>query len=369
MDLILFDFKKAFDVVCHSILLEKLKCIGIRGQVIAWLQDFLVGRKMHVVVKGSSSREQAVLSGVPQGSVLGPVLFLIYINHIASLLHCKYKIFADDLKIYMCQNSEDQAVAKQIQTDIACLHSTAESWGLRMNTTKCAVLRFQRKFHSPSPPEYMLDGKLLPLVSAQTDLGILIDDELKFHDHCRNIARKAGGIAHNFLKSTLCRSSDFMLHILQTHIRPIIEYASTVWHTGYQQDLKRLEAVQRLWTRNIMDVKNMEYGERLKALNLFSVKGRLLRADMIKCWKIFYGKSVILPHDLWELNKSSRIRGHKLKINVRRCEVDARSRFFAERVINDWNSLPVTVVESSSLTAFKANLARYLGNRLYEFVP
>jgi len=118
-----------------------------------------------------------------------------------------------------------------------------------------------------------------------------------------------------------------------------------------------------------MNVRNMEYGERLQALNLFSVKGRLLRADMIKCWKIFNGKSVIHPNDLWELNNNPRLRGHKLKINVRRCQVDARSRFFAERVVKDWNSLPVTVVESTSLTEFKATLASCLGNRLYEFVP
>ena len=268
---------------------------------------------MRVKVKGMNSRDQAVLSGVPQGSVLGPILFLIYINHIASSLHCRYKIFADDLKIYMCLTPDvpNQDVPAIIQADVACLHATAASWGLKMNTAKCAVLRFQRKFHADNPPVYFLDGDAMPHVPAQTDLGIVVDDELKFHEHCRKTARKAGGVAHNFLKATLCRSSDFMLHILKTHIRPIIEYASTVWHTGYHQDLKILEAVQRLWTRNIMDLRDTEYKERLQILNLFSVKGRLLRADMIKCWKIFHGKSIIQPNDLWDLSINQRLRGHK----------------------------------------------------------
>ena len=343
VDLILFDFRKAFDVVCHTILLDKLKCLGIQGHVLAWLQDFLVERTMRVIVKGASSVDQPVLSGVPQGSVLGPVLFLIYINHIASALLCNYKIFADDLKIYMCLTKSNQDVPARIQADIACLHATAESWGLKMNTAKCAVLRFQRRFHTSGPPAYILDGEIIPHVSNQSDLGVLVDDELKFHDHCSTIARKAGGVAHNFLKSTLCRSPDFMLHILTTHIRPIIEYASTVWHTGYHQDLKKLEAVQRLWTRNILDLRDAEYEERLKSLNLFSVKGRLLRADLIKCWKIFNGKSMISPNDLWDLNLNPRLRGHKFKICVRRSQIDARSRFFTDRIVNNWNSLPIHI--------------------------
>ena len=370
VDLVFFDFKKAFDVVCHTILLEKLQFIGIQGQVIAWLHDFLVGRKMSVIVKGCNSKEEDVLSGVPQGSVLGPVLFLVYINHIASALLCKYKIFADDLKIYMCLNSEANNcdAPSIVQADISCLYSTAKSWGLTMNTNKCAVLHFQRRFHAADPPAYLLDGGVIPNVPEQTDLGVLVDDELKFHNHCRNIARKAGGVAQNFLKSTICRSADFMLHILRTHIRPILEYASTVWHTGYHLDLKRLESVQRLWTRNILNLSDVEYEERLQTLNLFSVKGRLLRADLIKCWKIFHEKCVISPHDLWEVNHCLRLRGHKFKINVKRCQVDARSRFFSQRVVADWNSLPQEVAESASLTEFKSGLAAFLGSRLYEFI-
>jgi hypothetical protein len=101
VDLIMFDFAKAFDVVSHPILLAKLHSIGIHTRLINWIEDFLVGRKMSVSVKGEISSPHSVASGVPQGSVLGPILFLVFVNHIASNLVCQYKIFADDLKIYM----------------------------------------------------------------------------------------------------------------------------------------------------------------------------------------------------------------------------------------------------------------------------
>ena len=369
VDVILFDFAKAFDVVCHSVLMEKLKCIGIDGKLLSWLHEFLVGRLMQVVVKDTYGTSRAVKSGVPQGSVLGPILFLIYINHIAVGLTCQYKIFADDLKIYTCiNNTSVEHDTANVQSDIDLLHSTARSWGLHMNSKKCVVLRFQRRSSVQHIPNYTLAGQKLPAESLQTDLGILIDDRLKFHDHTRNVTRKAGGVAHSFLKGTVCRETEFMVHILKTHIRPILEYASPVWNTGYVQDTKRLESVQRLWTRQIKGLEEKDYGIRLNTLNLYSVKGRLLRADLIKCWKIFNGHCPIKPTDLWKLSSDQRNRGHRFKLNVNRCQIDARSRFFTERVIKDWNSLPDWAVSSGSLVEFKAALETCLADKLFSYL-
>ena len=160
-----------------------------------------------------------------------------------------------------------------------------------------------------------------------------------------------------------------MVHILKSHIRPILEYASPIWNSGYVQDLKRLEAVQRLWTRNVVGLRSMEYGDRLKELDLFSVKGRLLRADIIKCWKIFHGHSQVSPELLWDLGDDNRTRGHSYKIKTVRSQVDARTRFFTHRVVREWNSLPGWLVEEGSLEQFKKGLAATLGSRLYEYIP
>ena len=366
VDLVLCDFSKAFDTVNHAILLQKLRCLGIHGQILAWLQDFLTGRTMQVVVKNTLSAPKEVRSGVPQGSILGPVLFLIYVNHLASNLKCHYKIFADDLKMYMCISKSELDVQK-FQSDINLLQATATSWGLRMNPKKCAVMRFQRRYHQVSKPEYYLNSELLPWARSHTDLGVMIDDSLKFHEHARAAARKAGGVAHSFLKATLCRDPDFMIHILCTHIRPVLEYASVVWNTGYIEDTRRLEAVQRLWTRHTKGLENMDYGERLNHLDLYSIKGRLLRADLIKCWKIFHGACPLKPTDFWNISADHRTRGNKFKIRVCRSQLDVRARFFSQRIMNDWNLLPDWVVGSTSIAEFKSSLAAVLGSRLYDY--
>ena len=371
VDLVLFDFSKAFDVVSHAILINKLMCIGVRGQVLSWIHHFLVGRSMSVMIKDAISQPREVLSGVPQGSVLGPILFLVYINHIVANLSCKCKIFADDLKIYMQVGDGQSYQADQmvLQRDIETLHETAKSWGLYMNLKKCSILRFQRRFHDVPLPTYVLGGEAIVIAHSQTDLGITVDDCLKFHEHACNVTRKAGALAQNLLKSTVCRSSDFMVEIFKSHIRPLLEYASPVWNTGYHQDLRRLESVQRLWTRHVLGLDKADYGTRLRALNLYSVQGRLLRADLIKCWKIFHGKSTICPSDLWTLDPASRTRGHMFKIQCKRYQVDARARFFTARVTRDWNSLPASAVSSGTIKQFKVALAAALGDRLYEFIP
>ena len=369
IDLILFDFAKAFDVVCHAILLDKLRCIGISGRLLCWLQEFLSGRTMQVIVKHTLSSPKEVKSGVPQGSVLGPILFLVYINHIAANLTCQYKIFADDLKIYTCiDNTDIINGTTDLQSDINRLHSTAKSWGLHMNSRKCAALRFQRRSCTQDRPIYTLDGQRLPNESAQMDLGVLIDNQLKFHEHSRNVTRKAGGVAHSFLKGTVCREPNFMVHILKVHIRPILEYASSVWNAGYLQDVRRLESIQRLWTRQTKGLEDKEYGTRLRALDLYSVKGRFLRADLIKCWRIFNGKCPIEPTDLWDTSSDSRTRGHRCKIRVNRCQVDARARFFTERVVQDWNSLPDWAVSSKTLAEFKTALHTCLTDKLFDYL-
>ena len=301
-------------------------------------------------------------------SEVGPVLFLIYVNHVAARLKSRYMIFADDLKVYMCL-SEPESDSNKFQSDIDVLEATASSWGLSLNQKKCAVMRFQRRHHSPIRPVYHANGGELQWSHAHSDLGVTADDSLKFHEHSRITAGKTGGVAHNFLQSTMCRERDFMIHILVTHIRPIIEYKSMVWNTGYVEDVKRLEAVQRLWTRHIQGLDGKPYEERLKLLDLYSIKERLLRADLIKCWRIFHGLCPINPQDLWEMATVGRTRGNSLKIKVCRCQLDSSKRYFTTRVINAWNLLPDETVTQSPLHKFKSCLATDLGDRLFEHIP
>ena len=371
VDLIMFDFAKAFDVVSHPILLTKLHLLGIDIDLIRWIEDFLVGRQMQVNIQGKASRPHLVSSGVPQGSVLGPILFLVFVNNIASNLVCQYKIFADDLKMYLkirhdspANHAQDSQVC---QRDITTLHRTAAAWCLNLNLDKCVVIRFKRKMHVLNSPCYYLDQSKIQVVQSHTDLGVLVDSDLKFHKHVTSTVCKAAGLTQNLLKSTVCRSPDFMMTLFSTHIRPIIEYCSCVWHTGYKGDLDLLESVQRRWTKRVTGLDTLDYGARLRALNQYSIQGRLLRADLIQYWKVFHAKCSIEASDLFPAAPQSSTRGHRFKIGHTRAETDIRLRSFSMRSVNRWNALPDRVVAEPNIGTFKVLLAESLGKALYAY--
>ena len=159
-----------------------------------------------------------------------------------------------------------------------------------------------------------------------------------------------------------------------SHIRPLLEYSSVVWNTGYIGDTKLLESIQRRWTRNIEGLENLSYGERLKALgllcHLFSVYGRLLKADLIDCWKILHGTAPFVPSRLFHQAPAVGTRGHAYKLAHSNCSLECQRRFFSMRVDSAiWpllpDSLPSSIVELYNLDPFKAALKDFLGDRLY----
>ena len=193
----------------------------------------------------------------------------------------------------------------------------------------------------------------------------MVDSSLKFHEHIRRTAQKANGLAQNLLKSTACRSPEFMVTLFCTHIRPILEYCSNVWNTGYIGDQRVLESVQRRWTKHIDTVSHLDYDARLKTLDMYSVSGRLLRADMICCWKIFNDKSCIAPDSLFSPAPVGNTRGHPYKVGHVRAQTDVRRRSFSIRCVDQWNRLPENVVLEQNYKSFKQKLAMALGNELY----
>ena len=157
-----------------------------------------------------------------------------------------------------------------------------------------------------------------------------------------------------------------MLSLFVSHIRPLIDYCSCVWNVGYLVDLRRLESLQRRWTREVSIVGSLDYVSRLRELGLYSVSGRLLRADLIKVWKILSCGEDSDLSVLFEMGLSSRTRGHALKLAVPACRTDVLRRFLGARRVLLWNALPAEIVECDSLTVFKRGLDRVLGDKLFE---
>ena len=158
-----------------------------------------------------------------------------------------------------------------------------------------------------------------------------------------------------------------MLFLWKTHIRPIIDYCSVLWNTGYLEDLRLLEGVQRRWTKAISGLGNLSYADRLARLDLFSVQGRLLRSDLIQYWKILNNKSCIPPDSLFRLNPNSTTRGHPLNIFTPHTSTDTRQRSFSYRCIRIWNRLPAETVCAPDLRTFKKLLESNLRDEFHAY--
>ena len=290
VDAIYLDYSKAFDVLNHSILMDKLVSLGFCTQILRWIESFLCGCIMQVSVGGSDSSPREVLSGVPQGSVLGPLLFLIYVNSLCTDLDCDWYAYADDLKLFASRSRSDSANgAGDLQRDLDRLCEISSSWNLRLNSTKCVVMRFgcRPAYESGEDSGYRLNGVMMPLVRSHRDLGVLVDPSLRFHTHVASVVQRANALINQTLRYTVCRSPRFMVTLFVSHIRPIIEYCSSVWNMGFLGDSRKLEALQRRWTREVAGMESLSYEDRLVRLKLFSISGIYLRNDLVKIWKNF----------------------------------------------------------------------------------
>ena len=167
------------------------------------------------------------------------------------------------------------------------------------------------------------------------------------------------------LRSTVCRTKDFMVTIFVSHIRPMIDYCCCLWNVGYLEDVRRLESLQRRWTKEISGVEALEYVARLKAIGLYSIQGRLLRADLVKIWKSFNGDIDVGISELFEMAQNVGTRGHSLKMSIPICRSEVMRRSFGVRRVTLWNSLPSGVIEALSVTTFKRLLDDFLGDTLF----
>ena len=286
VDVLYVDFKKAFDKVPHKRLLTKLKAYGIIGKLLNWIYSFLVGRKQRVTINSFKSTWVDVVSGVPQGSVLEPTFFLIYINDLPHVLLSPYLLFADDTKIYSHIRSEDDIMSTTSQQDIDELLKWSEMWQMPFNISKCKCLHMGR---SNPNHVYSMGGRDIEQTVEERDLGVLIDNQLKFHDHSSMAAGKArrllGLISKCFINLTPLTFSC----LYNTIVRPILEYGNVVWGPNYKLDEDLVEKVQRKAIKLVPSIRHLPYKERLWCLGLPSLKHRRLRGDMIMTYNILHG--------------------------------------------------------------------------------
>ena len=306
-------------------------------------------------------------SGVPQGSVLGPILFIYFINDLPDVVKCICKTFADDTKAY--SQVSDDVFHETIQESINAMVEWGDKWLSYFNSDKCKVLHLRKS--NPKHPYKMFDGtvlKTLESTECEKDLGVYTDPDLNFNEHIKCTIKKSRNICYMIIRVISYKCIDIMLPLFKTLLRPILEYGNSVWSPYKLQDIDDIEDVQRYFTKRIIGLSNMSYEERLSKLKLPSLGYRRLRGDMIQVFKISHNiYDPLTTKSLFtfatDIDSKTRTNGYKIvKVTT---NTTSYKNFFTNRVVNVWNSLSHHVVNVDLVNTFKNNLDKHFCNIMY----
>jgi hypothetical protein len=257
MDVIYTDFSKAFDSVSHTLLISKLRSLGIASPLLSWFASYLTDRQFRVVLDGHYSDWLKVSSGVPQGSNLGPLLFIAFINDLPRLLSpCKSLLYADDLKLYKIISSP--ADAQILQNSLNSLTDWSDKWHLQLNIDKCSIITFTCK-NKPFINNYIMRNSSLSRVQTVSDLGVTLTCSWTLDEHIEKITKKAFQLLGLLRRNCKSFSIDTKIHIYQYLVRSKLEYASIIW-TPYQiTKINQLERVQRKFMKFLRYTSKLPY--------------------------------------------------------------------------------------------------------------
>jgi hypothetical protein len=288
LDVLYTDFAKAFDKVSHRKLLTKIKAYGINGEVLKWIECFLNDREQRVIMGNNLSDWCNVSSGVPQGSVLGPLLFLLFINDLPEQTTTSTsKLYADDNKIIAKVNNENDAKSLQREINSICEWST--KWSLNFNIEKCRIMHFGKQnnhFNYYMP----IEGKdwQLSKTFTERDVGVYISDDLKWSNQINQAIAKANSKLGLILKTFTSRDKTLMKTLYCSYVRPQLEFAASVWNPYLEKDIQKLEKIQNRATKTIPELRHMLNEDRNRQLNLTSLRTRRLRGDLIQQLKFVF---------------------------------------------------------------------------------
>ena len=353
IDVIILDFEKAFDTVPHQRLLHKMQYYGIGGDTHRWIAQWLTGRSQTVVVEGERSGDEPVISGVPQGTVLGPILFLVYINDIAEGIQSSARLFADDGLLYRSIASEQDAV--DLQSDLDAVVEWSRVWQMRFNPTKCHLLRVTRK-RKITPHTYCMLGQDLAAVKHYPYLGVEIDETLSWKTHVNKTCSKAHN-SLNFLRRNLYRCPRKTKEsAYQTMVRPLVEYCSSAWDPGYVGQIRQVEAVQRKAARFVTSDwgRYSSVTDMVKSLEWHTLQERRLVRRLSIFYQVLHGNTAVqLPNYVTQQNRP---RPHPFQYSSIQASKLCYTDSFWPRTILSWNPLPLDIVSAKSVDHFKDSM-------------
>ena len=346
-DVIYLDYSKAFDKVDFRIVLAKLLDLGVSGRVHDWIEAFLTNRTQFVTVNGHVSEPRPVISGVPQGSVLGPLIFLILVGDIDNDISrgTTVRSFADDTRA--TRGVTTQADTNCLQEDLNKIYAWTEKANMKLNDDKFELLRYGNNQQLKENTTYTTPtGKPIKVKSEVKDLGVLISDDNKFDKQISSVIKKAKDMASWVFRTFATRARVPMLTLYKSLVLPILEYCSVLWCPLTVGNIQKLEAVQWSFLRKITGTRNMNYWETLKELKMYSLERRRERYRIIYIWKVL---EQIVP------NINDGIQSYNNPRLGRKCIIPTYNRSkdssFTAHAPKLFNALPKSVRSASGISA------------------
>ena len=361
-DMAILDFSRAFDTVPHRRLISKLTSYGVKGQVLTWIDSFLSDRKMTVVVDGHTAKESIrVLSGVPQGTVLGPLLFLVYINDIVDAVSTgtTIRLFADDCLVYrpLRKNNEDED-QRVLQHDLDALEAWTDKWGMRFNPSKCQIMQVKRGNSPPKLHLYELMDTVLQNVTKAKYLGVWLSINLDWDHQIGTATNKANTSLHFISRNLSGCSRSAREHAVRSLTMSHLQYCCTVWDPHKKKSKDQLEMVKRRAARCVF---NNRWRDRavsptaiLRQLSWREQEQKRRHQRLVMTYKIVHGE-VAIPRDRFAAPGRLTRHDHNRTLGTKHSSHDTVKNSFFWRV-HDWNSLHQDTVDATSVEAFRNRL-------------
>ena len=360
VDIILLDFAKAFDKVPHQRLLHKLSYYGVRGENLQWVESFLRNRKQRVLLDGKESAQADVTSGVPQGTVNGPLYFLAFINDLPECTSSDTRLFADDGLLY--RNIKTDKDVQALQNDLNSLERWEEQWQMRFHPEKCQVIHICTNSRFRRQHQYTLHGHVLESVDSAKYLGVHISNDMSWRTHVNQTAAKACGTL-GFLRRNLFHcTKDVRDRCYHTFVLPTVSYAAAAWDPFQSSDVDQLERVQRRGARFV----HGNYKDRTPGCvtKMISDLGWLPLAERRRVHRLHYLYKIkhhdvdIDPGPLLQAG-DPRTRGRG-RIRQHGAESTVYHQSFYPRTIREWNQLPTLITDAQTSEDFAAAIDSFI---------
>lgn len=368
-DSIYLDYAKAFDKVDHALLIKKLRRYGIHSTIIKWVESFLTNRSQQVVIDGHLSLAALIISGVPQGTVLGPILFIIFINDITSCIKdSTIRCFADDTRVSKAITCEEDV--QVLQRDLEAVIDWSANNNMSLHEDK-----FEYMCHSASKSndlrklpfvcefyQYKTSVDILSPVCSLRDLGVLVSHSLSWSSHIHNIADKARQKASWVLSVFHTRSPAVMMSLYKSMVRSLLEFCSPLWNPTKISDIQEVESVQRTFTTRIAGCQDLDYWERLQKLSLMSLQRRRERFIIIHMWKILHGTTSNDLEVQFQLKSRTGTQAVVPSLTVKSLKrhQSLYDSSFAVMGPKLWNSIPYGLNSLAEFDVFKSRLTAFI---------